>query len=49
MSMSNFAYTEKSKFVNPRLTEHSKTMEQKFIKQVKMYIVLLDLDYLIQL
>lgn len=30
--MSNFAYTEKSKLVNPRLTEHSKTMEQKIYK-----------------
>lgn len=30
--MTNFAYTEKSGFVNPRLTEHSKTMEQKIYK-----------------
>lgn len=26
--MRNFAYTEKSEFINPRLTEHSKVMEQ---------------------
>lgn len=30
--MGNFAYTEKSEFVNPRLTEHSKKMEQKLYK-----------------
>lgn len=28
----NFAYTEKSNFINQRLTEHSKTMEQKVYK-----------------
>lgn len=30
--MKNLAYTEKSELVNPRLTEHSKTMEQKIYK-----------------
>lgn len=30
--MSNFSYTEESNFVNSRLTEHSRTMEQKIYK-----------------
>lgn len=37
--MNSLAYTKESPFVPSRLTEHSKTMEQKYIRLEAMYIL----------